>query len=83
LGKPKKEPIKNGKIWVIFGILLALITPWYFPESFGEILIYGMPLWAVIIIIASILLSAFLSYVIKYHWMLEEENEKDETEGVK
>ena len=83
MGKPKKEPIKNGKIWVIFGILLALITPWYFPESFGEILIYGMPLWAVIIIIASILLSAFLSYVIKYHWMLEEENEKDETEGVK
>lgn len=83
MGKPKKEPIKNGKIWVVFGILLALITPWYFPVSFGEILIYGMPLWAVIIIIASILLSAFLSYVIKYHWMLEEENEKDEKEGVK
>ena len=83
MSKPKKEPIKNGKIWVVFGILLALITPWYFPGSFGEILIYGMPLWAIIIIIASILLSAFLSYVIKYHWMLEEENERDETEGVK
>lgn len=73
----KKEPIKNGKIWVLFGVLLALITPWYFPESFGEIIIYGIPLWAVIIIVASILLSATLSYVIHYHWMLEEENEKD------
>ncbi|MEN1970505.1 hypothetical protein WMZ97_20815 [Lentibacillus sp. N15] len=77
----KKEPIKNGKIWIVFGILLALITPWYFPKSFGEILIYGIPLWAIIIIIASILLSASLSYAIRYHWMIEEENEKDDMKG--
>ncbi|SFB29122.1 hypothetical protein SAMN04488072_11379 [Lentibacillus halodurans] len=83
MSQPKKEPIKNKKVWIVFGILLALITPWYFPESFGDILIYGMPLWAVIIIIASMLLSAFLSYVIKHHWMLEEENEANEKEGVK
>ncbi|HLR67036.1 hypothetical protein [Virgibacillus alimentarius] len=82
----QKEPIKNKRIWIVFGILLALITPWYFPKSFGEILIYGIPLWAVIIIIASMLLSAFLSYVIKNHWMMEEENEEDEkneTKGVR
>ncbi|GAB3063627.1 hypothetical protein [Virgibacillus ainsalahensis] len=77
----KKEPIKYGKIWIVFGILLALITPWYFPASFGEILILGIPLWAVIIIIASILLSAFLSYVINNYWMVEEENEEDEKKG--
>lgn len=82
MGQEKKEPIKYKKIWIVFGILVALITPWYFPASFGEILIYGMPLWAIIIIIASLLLSAFLSYVIKYHWMLEEENEEDEKKGV-
>ncbi|WP_449355232.1 hypothetical protein ACUL41_03640 [Virgibacillus natechei] len=76
MGRSKKEPIKNGKIWIVCGILLALITPWYFPESFGEILILGVPLWAVIIIIASILLSTFLSYVIRNHWMIEEEEKK-------
>lgn len=77
----KKEPIKNGKLWIVFGILLALITPWYFPKSFGEIMIYGVPLWAIIIIVASILLSTFLSYVIRYHWVVEEENEIDEKKG--
>ncbi|GGB39368.1 hypothetical protein F3157_09205 [Virgibacillus dakarensis] len=81
MNQSKKEPIKNGKIWIVFGILLALITPWYFPKSFGEILIYGIPLWAVIIIVASILLSAFLSYVIRYHWTIEEENEEEEAKG--
>ncbi|TRM10545.1 hypothetical protein FH966_01755 [Lentibacillus cibarius] len=82
MSQPKKEPIKNGKIWVVFGFLIALITPWYFPESFGEVLVYGVPLWAIFIIAASLLLSAFLSYVIKYHWMLEEEEEEHEQEGV-
>ncbi|SES78727.1 hypothetical protein SAMN05421676_101451 [Salinibacillus kushneri] len=77
----KKEPINNGKLWIGFGILLALITPWYFPESFGEVLVYGIPLWALIIIIGSILLSAFLSYVIKFHWMLEEEKEEAKKKG--
>ncbi|MFG6149359.1 hypothetical protein [Halobacillus sp. B23F22_1] len=81
--KAKKEPIKNGKIWIVLGLLFAMVNPWYFPESFGEILVYGVPLWAMIIIIASVLLSAFLSYVLKYHWMLEEEEEEAEKKGVK
>ncbi|CDQ18962.1 hypothetical protein SAMN05192559_101399 [Halobacillus karajensis] len=80
MDKPKREPIKNGKLWIVFGVLLAFITPWYFPTSFGEILIYGIPLWALVIIFASLLLSAFLSYVLKYHWMLEEEEEEKEAE---
>ncbi|HLS10453.1 hypothetical protein [Lentibacillus sp.] len=81
MSQPNREPIKNGKIWIVFGVLLALLTPWYFPESFGEILIFGVPIWAIIIIAASLLLSAFLSYVIKNHWMLEEENEEHEEKG--
>ncbi|ARI75603.1 hypothetical protein [Halobacillus mangrovi] len=83
MNQTRKEPIKNGKLWIVFGVLFAMITPWYFPESFGEILIYGIPLWAVIIIIGSMLLSAFLSYVLKYHWMLEEEKEEAEQKGAK
>ncbi|MFG6117842.1 hypothetical protein [Thalassobacillus sp. B23F22_16] len=83
MGSEKREPIKNPRIWIILGILLAMITPWYFPASFGEILVFGVPLWAVIIIISSLLLSAYLSYVLKYHWMLEEEEEEAQQKGAK
>ncbi|WP_181346848.1 hypothetical protein [Thalassobacillus sp. CUG 92003] len=83
MSQTRKEPIKNGKLWIVFGVLLALITPWYFPSSFGDILIYGIPLWAIIIIAASLLLSAFLSYVIKFHWHMEEEQEEAESKGAK
>ncbi|WP_079526231.1 hypothetical protein [Halobacillus hunanensis] len=78
MSKPKKEPIKNGKLWIIFGILFALINPWYFPEGSYQPLFWGIPYWALIIIAASLLLSAFISYVIKYQWQLEEEEEKKE-----
>ncbi|TFJ92204.1 hypothetical protein [Lentibacillus salicampi] len=83
MGKPRKEPIKNPKLWIVFVILLALLTPWYFPGSFDDMFIFGMPLWAISIIVVSILLSAFLSYVIKNHWMIEEEKEEMDEKGVK
>ncbi|MCP3026547.1 hypothetical protein [Halobacillus sp. A5] len=83
MNKATKEPIKNVKVWIILGVLFAMINPWYFPQSFEEILIYGIPLWAVVIIIASLLLSAYLSYVLKYHWVIEEEQEEAETKGEK
>ncbi|SFE37128.1 hypothetical protein SAMN05216238_1143 [Lentibacillus persicus] len=76
MNKQRKEPINYPKIWIAFGILLALITPWYFPGSFDDIFIFGLPLWAIIIIIASLMLSATLSYVIKHFWMIEEEKEE-------
>lgn len=78
MNRPKKEPIKNPKVWVIIGILIALITPWYFPAGSYHPLIFGVPYWAWIIIAASLLLSAFLSYVLKYQWQLEEDIEEEE-----
>ncbi|MFC7062403.1 hypothetical protein [Halobacillus seohaensis] len=78
MNKTKKEPIKNGKLWIILGIIFALITPWYFPAGSYKPLFWGIPYWAFIIIGASILLSAYLTYILKYEWQLEEENEEAE-----
>ncbi|UOQ44193.1 hypothetical protein MUN89_20435 [Halobacillus salinarum] len=77
MNKPKKEPVKNGKIWIVFGLLLAVITPWYFPTGSYKPLIFGIPYWAFIIIGGSFLLSAFVTYVLKNHWQLEEDDEEE------
>nr|WP_239534139.1 hypothetical protein [Thalassobacillus pellis] len=58
------------------GILFVLINPWYFPAGSYQPLFWGIPYWAFIIIGASLLLSAFLSYILKYHWDLAEEEEE-------
>lgn len=72
--KRKREPIKNYKIWVGFAIIFALLTPWYFPSGGETILIYGMPLWALVIIGMSVFLSLYITYVIKYHWDIDEDD---------
>ncbi len=74
--KKRKEPIKKPGIWIGIGIILLLLVPWYLPAGSYEPLIFGFPYWALIVIGMSIVLSAFLSYVIKYHWHIEEESEE-------
>lgn len=71
--KPTKEPIKNVKIWIVLGLIFLLCVPWYFPQGSYKPLIFGIPYWALFIIAASIALSAFLTYVLKYEWHMEEE----------
>ncbi|HET7578312.1 MAG TPA: hypothetical protein VFK33_03450 [Bacillales bacterium] len=75
MSRPKKEPIKNRKLWIILGIIFVLNVPWYFPTGSYKPLIWGIPYWAWIIIIMSVIFSAFLTYVFKYEWNLVEEEE--------
>ena len=71
----RKEPIKKIWLWVVFAILITLITPWYFPAGDYQPLIGGVPYWALIVIGASLALSLFLHYVIRCQWRIEEDNE--------
>lgn len=80
MSRPKKEPIKNGKIWIVFGIIFVFSIPWYFPTGSYLPLIWGIPYWALIIIFVSLVLSAFATYVLKYHWQLEEDDEEAKEE---
>ncbi|CAM4197788.1 hypothetical protein [Lacicoccus alkaliphilus] len=74
-----KEPIKNKKIWLGFLAIFIMLTPWYFPTGGETMLIYGVPLWAIIIILMSMVLSLYITYVIRYHWdTLDEEDTVEE-----
>ena len=74
-----KEPIKNYKVWLGFLVIFILLNPWYFPSGGEPVLIYGVPLWALIIILMSIVLSLYITYVIHYHWNTEDdENIREE-----
>lgn len=81
MSKQKKEPIKNVKIWIIFAFIFFLGVPWYLPVGTYEPIILGFPYWAFIVLLMSVVLSGFLTYVLKYEWNLEEEYDiKEETE---
>ncbi|GAB6993907.1 hypothetical protein JCM19029_12630 [Salinicoccus sesuvii] len=41
-------------------------------------LIYGVPIWALIIVGATITLSLYITYVIRYHWDIEDEESDQE-----
>ncbi|KKK34959.1 hypothetical protein WN59_04745 [Salinicoccus sediminis] len=66
--REKREPVRNYKIWIVFGIIFILLNPWYFPAGGDPVLIYGVPLWALVIMGVTVLLSLHITYVIKYHW---------------
>lgn len=80
MSSPKKEPIKNVKLWIVFGIIIILSTPWYMPAGSFQPLFFGIPYWALIMIIVSLVLSAFITYVIKFHWNIVEDDERTKGE---
>lgn len=79
--RDKREPIKNYKIWIGFAAIFILLNPWYFPSSGEPVLIYGVPLWALVIMGFTALLSLYITYVIKFHWDVGDEDlEREEDE---
>lgn len=75
-----KEPIKNYKVWIGFLIIFILLNPWYFPSGGEPVLIFGVPLWALVIILMSIVLSLYITYVIHFHWDIDEDEDIREEE---
>lgn len=75
-----KEPIKNYKVWLGFLVIFIMLTPWYFPSGGAAVLIFGVPLWALIILVMSVVLSLYITYVIRYHWETDDEEDIQEEE---
>ncbi|MBB6449997.1 hypothetical protein HNR44_001975 [Geomicrobium halophilum] len=76
-----KEPIKKPWIWIILVLLGLFNAPWYLPEGSIEPFIFGIPYWALITIILTLFLSAYLSWLCLTQWNIvedEEEAEKDQ-----
>ncbi|MCC4722920.1 hypothetical protein [Salinicoccus sp. RF5] len=74
-----REPITNYRIWIGFLIIFILLNPWYFPSG-DPVLVYGVPLWALVIMGVTVVLSLYITYVIRYHWEIEDEEESGKEE---
>ncbi|WP_231687890.1 hypothetical protein [Bacillus sp. FJAT-27251] len=71
-----KEPIQKKWIWIGLVIILLGNVPWYFSDSMVEPYIFGFPLWGFIILIFSVILSAYLSWICLTQWNLVEDEEE-------
>lgn len=80
MSRPRLEPIRKPWIWVVFAVLFALINPWYFPAD-PIPLVWGIPYWALVILVASLALSGFLHYVLARQWRIVEDEENDDERG--
>ncbi|MFP5300739.1 hypothetical protein R2R70_05880 [Cobetia sp. SIMBA_158] len=62
------EPVHNRRVWIGFALLFMLINPWYFPNGMTTPLVLGVPLWALIVLAASLLMSIFITWVVMTQW---------------
>lgn len=65
-----KDPMK-WSVWIGFIILIVLLVPWYMPKAWGEIIVFGLPLWGLLTILLNICLVCYIIYVINNHWDIE------------
>lgn len=73
----RKEPIKNWKLWIPLVILFILAVPWYLPTGSFNPIILGVPYWALIIMGISVIISITLTYIVKNHWQMTDEETKE------
>lgn len=65
-----KEPMQ---LWIIITwiILVILAIPWFYPIGSYEPLVWGIPYWFLISLIALIILESFEYYVVNKQWDVE------------
>lgn len=56
-------------IWLTILVLVFFCVPYFFAGTY-EPLVFGVPLWFLSILAASLGLTAFTLYIILYHWRL-------------
>ncbi|MAS96955.1 MAG: hypothetical protein CMO55_27505 [Verrucomicrobiales bacterium] len=62
-------------IWIVYLILFLFGVPWYWPEGDTRILI-GFPLWAVVTVGISFLISCFTAWLFLFRWPEEDSEEE-------
>ncbi|MGJ9460452.1 hypothetical protein [Oceanobacillus sp. CF4.6] len=76
--KSVKEPIRKKWIWVVLVLIVLGNVPWYLPVGTIEPLILGVPYWAFIIVIFSLILCGYLSWLCIKEWNIVEDIEEAE-----
>ncbi len=62
-------------IWLVYGALLAVGIPWYWPRE-SVALFLGVPLWVAVAVFASVLISVFTAWLLQRPWPGESDPEK-------
>ncbi len=66
--KSFKEPIRYKWIWIVLAVITLVGVPWYLPQGSIYPIILGFPYWAFISAVSTVVLSFFLTYVIRNFW---------------
>lgn len=80
--KEIKEPIRKKWIWIVLVLIMFGNVPWYFADSMVEPYVFGFPLWGFIILVFSVILSAYLSWLCMTQWNIVENEEEAKREEV-
>lgn len=79
--RPVKEPVRKPWIWVLMTFVILAAIPWYLPVGTVEPIILGIPYWAVITVVFSLVLCGYLSWLCLFEWDVVEEEEERERAG--
>lgn len=74
------EPIRRPGIWVVLVLLIVAAVPLYLPSGTVRPLVFGLPYWMVISVVATVLFAAFTSWVCLRRWNLAEPEEERRAE---
>ncbi len=68
----------SWKIWITYGVLLAVGIPWYWPA--GDVSTwFGIPRWVVVAVGASAAVSIFTACLLSRPWSQEHEPQEDDS----
>ena len=62
------EPRRHPIVWLVYAALYAIAIPWYWPQGAGTGLVFGIPLWAAVTLLAVVALAGWTAYVIHRYW---------------
>lgn len=74
--RPIKEPIRKGWIWIGLVLIILAGVPWYLPTGTIHPIILGFPYWALIAVVCSLLLCAYVSWLCLTQWDIVETQEE-------
>lgn len=76
MNKEVKEPIRKKWIWIGLVLIVLGNVPWYFSDSMVKPYIFGFPFWAAMILLFSVIMCAYLSFVCLTQWKIVEDEEE-------
>jgi len=69
-----EEPFHIWLLWAPYLLLLLVATPWYWqflPEPLAVRTVMGMPLWAMVSVLASLAVSIYTAVLLMKRWPAE------------